>query len=84
MFRIIKPGNSWLSWPKMRPRYTKQSETLPFNLKADTCVNNMKSLCLSQKMAQIGREKINLRYDLTDTVGVLENKVLSMFYGLDD
>ncbi len=27
---------------------------------------------------------IKLRYDLTDTAGVLENKVLSMFHGLDD
>ncbi len=26
----------------------------------------------------------SLRYDLTDTAGVLENKVLSMFHGLDD
>ncbi len=25
-----------------------------------------------------------LRYDLTDTAGVLENKVLDMFHGLDD
>ncbi len=25
-----------------------------------------------------------LRYDLTDTAGVLENKVLGMFHGLDD
>ncbi len=25
-----------------------------------------------------------LRYDLTDTAGVLENKVLSMFHGLHD
>ena len=25
-----------------------------------------------------------LRYDLTDTAVVLENKVLSMFHGLDD
>ena len=25
-----------------------------------------------------------LRYDLTDTPGVLENKILSMFHGLDD
>ncbi len=27
---------------------------------------------------------VALRYDLTDTAGVLENKVLSMFHGLDD
>ncbi len=27
---------------------------------------------------------ILLRYDLTDTAGVLENKVLGMFHGLDD
>ena len=26
----------------------------------------------------------SLRNDLTDTAGVLENKVLSMFHGLDD
>ncbi len=26
----------------------------------------------------------SLRYDLTDTAGVLENKVLSMFHGLHD
>ncbi len=25
-----------------------------------------------------------LRYDLTDTAGMLENKVLGMFHGLDD
>ena len=28
--------------------------------------------------------EIALRYDLTDTAGVLENKVLSMYHGLDD
>ncbi len=27
---------------------------------------------------------VALRYDLTDTAGVLENKVLGMFHGLDD
>ena len=27
---------------------------------------------------------VPLRYDLTDTAGVLENKVLGMFHGLDD
>ena len=28
--------------------------------------------------------EVTLRYDLTDTAGVLENKVLGMFHGLDD
>ncbi len=36
------------------------------------------------KQAFDGKLTVLLRYDLTDTAGVLENKVLSMFHGLDD
>ncbi len=28
-------------------------------------------------------KEVTLTYDLTDTAGVLENKVLAMFHGLD-
>ncbi len=36
------------------------------------------------KFIYTGSVLIELRYDLTDTAGVLDNKVLGMFHGLDD
>ena len=50
---------------------------------------NLKLIYFSRQNLKIinstdDRSQEILRYDLTDTAGVLENKVLSMFHGLDE
>ena len=55
-------------------------------MKTPSCQTSHKSIVNSKekKLCFVTLRSVGLRYDLTDTAGVLENKVLGMLHGLDD